>query len=306
MMIERHSSGRPVVLLFGFLGASDRHLAKYADVYESIGSTVLIMKPSISEVAVPRVGESAVMDLLQNRLVPVLEEHRTGRSSGIRSREKDAYGEHRNVFMHCMSNAGWMAMGTMFYMGDTLQSKHMSGISNGEDQNEDEMQREKMWALWSWIRHNLKGIVIDSAPSMATPSIYARGLTSALLKVPSTDVEERHPWALSLASSLTQQYFDNPDVLKRFRKVRDGWSHAVPRNVPQLYLYSSADTLIPSSHVESFMTQQEALGSSVSYQRWNDSEHCEHLKAHPAQYRKIVQTFVQSCVSESDSLHYSS
>ena len=298
MMIERHSSARPLVLLFGFLGASDRHLAKYADVYESIGSTVLIMKPSISEVAVPKVGEQAVMDLLEKRLLPVIEEHRTGRSSSIPSSRKDAYGEHRNVFMHCMSNAGWMAMGTLFYMGDTLQSKI-------QGQHEDEVNREKLWAMWSWIRHNMRGIVIDSAPSMATPSIYARGLTSALLKVPSTDVEDRHPWALSLASTLTQKYFDNPDVLKRFRKVRDGWSHAVPRNVPQLYLYSSADTLIPSSHVESFMAQQEALGSSVSYQRWNDSEHCEHLKVHPVQYRKIVQTFVRTCVSESDaSLHH--
>jgi hypothetical protein len=257
------------------------------------------MKPSISEVAVPKVGEQAVMDLLEKRLLPVIEEHRTGRSSSIPSTRKDAYGEHRNIFMHCMSNAGWMAMGTMFYMGETLQSKI-------QEQHEDEVNREKLWAMWSWIRHNMRGIVIDSAPSMATPSIYARGLTSALLKVPSTDVEDRHPWALSLASTLTQKYFDNPDVLKRFRKVRDGWSHAVPRNVPQLYLYSSADTLIPSSHVESFMAQQEALGSSVSYQRWNDSEHCEHLKVHPVQYRKIVQTFVRTCVSESDaSLHHS-
>lgn len=80
-------------------------------------------------------------------------------------------------------------------------------------------------------------------------------------------------------------------------QVSSAWATHAPLS-PQLYLYSSADGLIPSDHVETFMAQQAQRGVDVSSHRWDDSAHCEHLRVHPQQYRQLVSSFVQRCVAQ--------
>lgn len=286
---------KPLVLLFGWLGSSERHLSKYVDVYESFGTKVVLIKPSLSETAIPSVGENASIQCMKYRLQPILEAFKEGRDGvtvGPTGFLSDSHNRPRPVFMHTMSNAGWIAMGTLFYM-----EKAFKDMSTGCYTPED----RRLLDTWEWMRENMAGIILDSCPSFAQPHIWAKGFTSAMMQTSSKDIEETHPWALSLADSMSQKYFDSPDVLKRFRRVRESWSHDVPR-VPQLYLYSSEDSLIPSSHVETFMEQQQALGSPVTSQRWDDSGHCEHLKKHPVQYRRLVQSFVQHCTDDSYSI----
>ena len=210
---------KPVVFLFGWLGSAERHVQKYVDVYESIGSKVFVIRPTIAETALPKVGEKSIAQLIRFRFQPVLEQFRKKTDNeGHVGIHHDSYNDSRPIFMHCMSNAGWVAMGTMFYMEDQLATEAKS-MTTGVDEEwlTDELRSVD---TWEWVKRNMAGIVLDSSPSLATPSIYAKGLASAVLQTTSQDVEHRHPWALSVANSLSQRYFDSPEVLKRFRKVR--------------------------------------------------------------------------------------
>jgi pimeloyl-ACP methyl ester carboxylesterase len=79
--------------------------------------------------------------------------------------------------------------------------------------------------------------------------------------------------------------------------MHSAWARHAPL-APQLYLYSSADALIPAAHVEAFMAQQARRGLRVEARRWEDSGHCEHLRRHPEEYTALVRRFVKRALAE--------
>jgi hypothetical protein len=201
-----------------------------------------------------------------------------------------------------MSNAGWIAIGTMFYMEQelrrTLADMHVrddsTAVDDGIMQDKEELERDLQ--SWEEMRTHLRGIVLDSCPSLALPNVWAKGLISAVTEKNASEVGHTYPWILSMANSLSRRYFDSPEVLKRFRKIREAWNVHIPR-VPQLYLYSTADALIPHSHVESFASQQSTLGSDVYTAPCTDADHCAILKKHPSDYRAHVYSFLDKLIT---------
>ncbi|KAI8113106.1 hypothetical protein M9435_003112 [Picochlorum sp. BPE23] len=284
------SDSKTVVLLFGWLGAADRHLLKYVDVYESYlhETNVLVVKPSIAETSMPSVGERNMVESMRERILPWIREEKRGRSNV-------------HIIIHCMSNAGWIAIGTMFYMEQelrrTLADMHVrddsTAVDDGIMQDKEELERDLQ--SWEEMRTHLRGIVLDSCPSLALPNVWAKGLISAVTEKNASEVGHAYPWILSMANSLSRRYFDSPEVLKRFRKIREAWNVHIPR-VPQLYLYSTADALIPHSHVESFASQQSTLGSDVYTAPCTDADHCAILKKHPSDYRAHVYSFLDKLI----------
>ena len=79
--------------------------------------------------------------------------------------------------------------------------------------------------------------------------------------------------------------------------MRSAWAQHAPL-APQLYLYSSADVLIPAAHVEACMAQQAQRGVRVEGRRWEESGHCEHLRRHPEEYAALVRSFVERALAE--------
>ena len=64
-------------------------------------------------------------------------------------------------------------------------------------------------------------------------------------------------------------------------------------NVPQLYLYSTADSVCNSEWVEKIMAEQTEKGRTVESYSWQDSEHVRHLAEHPEQYEELVVGFLR-------------
>jgi hypothetical protein len=64
-------------------------------------------------------------------------------------------------------------------------------------------------------------------------------------------------------------------------------------NVPQLYLYSTADSVCSSERVERVMEEQREKGRSVESYSWRDSEHVRHMVEHPEQYEEILVQFLK-------------
>lgn len=65
-----------------------------------------------------------------------------------------------------------------------------------------------------------------------------------------------------------------------------------PTNVPQLYLYSNVDPIIPVADVQKHITTQRARGVVCTDFDFNDSPHCEHYKMYPDKYIKMLRQFV--------------
>ena len=77
-------------------------------------------------------------------------------------------------------------------------------------------------------------------------------------------------------------------------QIWQAWGSTAPV-CPQLYLYSSADALIPPSEVQKFQKSQQARGVKIRSRMWEDSAHCEHYRIHPDEYVDQLQQFVHSC-----------
>lgn len=64
-------------------------------------------------------------------------------------------------------------------------------------------------------------------------------------------------------------------------------------NMPQLYLYSTADSVCDSEWVERVMKEQREKGRNVERYTWQDSEHVRHLAEHPEQYEELLVGFLE-------------
>ena len=68
-------------------------------------------------------------------------------------------------------------------------------------------------------------------------------------------------------------------------------------DLPQLFLYSKADTVCRSEWVERVMREQREKGRNVKSYHWEDSLHVRHLLQHPEEYEKQVVDFVKKHVN---------
>lgn len=63
-------------------------------------------------------------------------------------------------------------------------------------------------------------------------------------------------------------------------------------DVPQLYLYSKADSVCRSRWVEQVMEEQRRRGREVESYQWEDSEHVRHFIQYPEQYEKLLSEYL--------------
>lgn len=73
------------------------------------------------------------------------------------------------------------------------------------------------------------------------------------------------------------------------------WRAVQPLEVPQLYLYSTVDAIIPVEDVEAHIAEQEKRGVDITAIDFGDSAHCEHYKQYPDKYVQLLQTFLARC-----------
>ena len=71
------------------------------------------------------------------------------------------------------------------------------------------------------------------------------------------------------------------------------WESVAPVS-PQLYLYSTADALIPPEEVQKFQKLQAGRDVEIHSKMWTDSAHCEHYRVHPDEYITELKTFAKS------------
>ncbi|XP_074285572.1 uncharacterized protein LOC141611061 [Silene latifolia] len=271
---------RTVVVLLGWLGAKQKHLNKYAEWYTSRGFHAITFTFPMSEVLSYQVGGKAEQDveLLVNHLAEWLEE------------------EHgKNLLIHTFSNTGWLTYGVML---EKFQKQDPSLIGR------------------------IKGCIVDSAPVAAPdPQVWASGFSAAFLKKQSvatkgsatshddsaeeefgTEKSDKEPKPAMTETALLAvlgKFFEVvlklPPVNRRLSDVIGVLSSRQP-SCPQLYIYSSADRVIPARSVESFIEQQRQCGHQVTSCDFVSTPHVDHFRNDPQLYTSQLTHFLTDSV----------
>ncbi|XP_021682843.2 uncharacterized protein LOC110666596 isoform X2 [Hevea brasiliensis] len=273
------AKSRTVVVLLGWLGSKQKHLKKYAKWYTSRGFHAITFTFPMAEILSYRVGGKAEqdIDLLVNHLADWLEQ------------------EHeKNLVFHTFSNTGWLTYGVILE----------------KFQNQD-----------SSLMGRIKGCVVDSAPVAAPdPQVWASGFSAAFLKknsvatkvhvishesnvevsVGSKTLVEPKPAATEAALLVILEKFfevilNLPTVNRRLSDVLSLLSSGQPR-CPQLYIYSSADRVIPAMSVESFIEDQRRAGHDVRACNFVSTPHVDHFRNDPKMYGAQLSQFLDDYV----------
>ncbi|KAI3694050.1 hypothetical protein L1987_77008 [Smallanthus sonchifolius] len=268
--IDLSKNSKMVVVLLGWLGAKQKHLKKYADWYTSKGFHVITFTFPMAEILSYQVGGKAEqqIDLLVNHLAEWLEEECR-----------------KNLVFHTFSNTGWLIYGAML----------------------EKFQRQD-----HTLMERIKGCIVDSAPVAAPdPQVWASGFSAAFLKKNSIaakgyrntdDIADKPTMSETALLVVLEKFFrvilNLPAVNQRLSNVLVQLKSGQP-SCPQLYIYSSADKVIPAGSVESFIEVQQRMGRVVRSCNFKSTPHVDHFRHEPELYTTQLSQFLNDCVLDS-------
>ncbi|KAI7993292.1 Transmembrane protein 53 [Camellia lanceoleosa] len=273
------AKSRTVVILLGWLGAKQKHLNRYAEWYTSRGFHAITFTFPMAEILSYQVGGKAEqhIDSLVNHLADWMEEE---------------YG--KNLVFHTFSNTGWLTYGVIL---EKFQKQDPS------------------------LMGKIKGCIVDSAPvAVPDPQVWASGFSAAFLKknsvatkgvrssnepgvslsIGATTVAEAKPAVTEAALLLVLEKFfevvlNLPKINRRLSEILGLLTSRQP-SCPQLYIYSSADRVIPAGSVESFIEEQRRTGHEVRACNFVSTPHVDHFRNDPKLYSTQLTQFFDDCV----------
>jgi len=277
---EFPDKSQTVVVLLGWLGSRQKHLKRYADWYTSRGFHVVTFTLPMSDIVSYNLGGKA------EKNVEMLSEH-------LADWVREESG--KKIIFHTFSNTGWLCYGVIL---ENLQQQDPSAVDR------------------------IKACVVDSAPVAAPdPQVWALGFSAALMKKRSVTtkglgsddsrsdvlvVESNKEPKLGEAVLLSalESFFDvvlnYPKINRRLSDVMELLSSKQPK-CPQLYIYSSADRVIPAKSVEAFIEGQRKAGHEVRACDFVSSPHVDHYRSNPGLYTSQLGNFLEECVLANDS-----
>ncbi|KAK6016297.1 hypothetical protein OSTOST_18219 [Ostertagia ostertagi] len=162
-------------------------------------------------------------------------------------------------------------------------------------------------SLWKWteaermthLRQRIKGIIFDSAPARtsAGPDSHAVVVSTPPLEGLTWVSNDTRRQMIMLAFNLRKAFANSVSAL--FPSLRPHLSmyyylrECADLPNSQLFLYSREDKLIKYKYVKKFLEHQKSLGRDVVEVMFANSEHVQHFRTHPEQYRATCIEFVK-------------
>ncbi|KAK3003499.1 hypothetical protein RJ639_019833 [Escallonia herrerae] len=267
------------VVLLGWLGSEPSHLMRYVRFYNKRGIHAITFAAPIMDV----LSSLTLGKRLLRERVPAFT---LELASWISGTEID--GRERFLLFHTFSNAGWIVYGSIL---DELQGRHD-------------------------LLEKIIGCVVDSGgDKKLNPKVWATAFTTALLAKPTTPasssveagevmtpsrVQEKKPLQVVFLLLVFERVFSVLLILPYSNKLMTNAISALSEKqppCPQLYLYSTADKVISSQSVESFMEDQKKQGKKVESFNFGSSRHVDHYRTFGVVYSSQVERFLKECLA---------
>ncbi|PIL34039.1 hypothetical protein GSI_03748 [Ganoderma sinense ZZ0214-1] len=246
-----------VILIFGWLGAKMATLRKYGDAYGKLypsSAQIVIQADSLRYWKLGSARDRAVLPAVQNL-----------KKMGLFSAAPE--GPPPRILIHALSNGGAMSL----------------------------------WDMAAVLRkHNIQpppgskcAIIFDSTPTPPTYTLTVRAFTAGM-----------RGWLRKLltAGVLTVVFFLSFVIRTILRRPRPLTREIAGLNdpallpwtskaTPRLYLYSTADIIVPASSVEEHAAHARMAGFPVEMVNFGRSAHVSHARDYPEQYWDAVKGF---------------
>ena len=252
----------PLVVLVGWFGAQDKHLAKYAELVNSLGySTLRVQMPPTTTFSL-RVGPRRAFAVALLRFLD---------ASGLLlapPTTSAASPPPRPLVFYFFSNGG------VFVYEQVCEVLAEAPSAHGA------------------LRAAHCGTLFDSSPAYIRAAT-ASMLFSMLAREPLRFLRPLLAWSFrTLVAALDLLPSGVVDVGANRAACYWATLEAVPARVPECYLYSADDPLCEPGALEELQEVRRGLGIAVTSRRWEVSQHVGHLRCHPDQYTATVQRFL--------------
>ena len=262
----------PVVLLFGWGGASHKNLGKYADIYLNGGCTTV--QYALPSSYVFRYTEH-IPRLMDNILIQL--------------EKVDIY--NRQVYVHCLSDTG-----VMCYQGMMVSTKtriNVRGVvwdSCCGPRPEITVSRVAALLVVNWMCSLRDKMTMVESINSSYRLLVDRAWPGLLGKWKGEDV------ALSLIDGKKIQKRNIFDLMSKLGTWSGYWGrdhYKLHPSVSELFMYSNTDYYLPANYLEkTALAARDKDGVEYLAVKFTGSAHVAHLRKHKEEYTRHIRQFI--------------
>lgn len=256
-----------LVLVLGWMGARDAHLARYINQYRLMypSSAILLVKGRLASLVFPHIGRRDTSPAVEPILATLTDHERSG-APQLTARPR--------LLVHSLSGGGSCSL---YHLYDHFpwRSRHQP-----DEQGHITDDNQPLSSLPQHIT------IFDSSPGAWSYQFNVDLLTAGIklgwqrmMVLPVAHLVAMIFWILIRCCGL-------PDNQKTYATA-----HNDPRKnheVSRTYIYGSADKICPARFVELDAVEAKNKGFKVQLERFEGSGHVEHIRTDPDRYWRIV------------------